>query len=218
MKRIIFMGDSITDFGRRRDCPPFRQDRDCMGAGTGYANRLMGEIMYRYPKKYQVINVGIGGNKVTDIYSRVKSDCIDFKPDYLTVLIGVNDVWHEYDFAKGNDLETYVSVYTKYIEEVKAALPEIKIYIVEPFILESDLTRNNVGMIEKVKEYAKAARGVAEKFDLPFIELQAKFDEMTKISNDPTYWAADGVHPTLQGHKLIADRIMETLEKDLDAD
>ena len=215
MKRILLMGDSITDFERKRECEPLGQDKCWQGYGAGYANRLTGDILYNYPDKYHVINLGIGGNKITDIYDRIKTDCIDLQPDYMTILVGVNDGWHGYESEKDDVVETYTSVYTKYIEEVKASLPEIKIYIVEPFILESEITIKNPEKIERVKVLAKAARGVAEKFSLPFIELQARFDEMSKVSSKPTYWAGDGVHPSMQGHKIIAEEVFKTLQKDL---
>ncbi|MBQ7654697.1 MAG: SGNH/GDSL hydrolase family protein [Clostridia bacterium] len=215
MKKILLMGDSITDFDRKRDCEALGQDKCWLGYGAGYANRLTGDILYKYPDKYHVINLGIGGNKVTDMYDRIKTDCIDLKPDYLTILVGVNDGWHGYENEKDDVLEMYERVYTKYIEQVKAELPEIKIYIIEPFILESEITIKNPEKIERVKKLAKAAGRIAGKFELPFIELQKKFDEMSQISEKPTYWAGDGVHPTLQGHKIIAEQIMKTLEKDL---
>lgn len=214
MKTILLQGDSITDFYRDRNNDRNNQAWSCSGVGTGYANRLMGDIMYKYPGKYKVINLGIGGNKITDFYARIRQDCINVKPDYLTILLGVNDVWHEYDYDCGNDKDKYFKVYCMCIEEIKKALPNIKIYILEPFILESDVTRKNDGMIEKVKEIAIMARKVAEKYGLKFIELQKSFDELTKIA-EPTYWLADGVHPTLAGHKMIAEKVLKVLEEDL---
>lgn len=208
MKTVLLQGDSITDFYRDRSEDRNSQAWSCSGAGTGYANRLIGDIMYKYPGKYKVINLGIERTRITDFYTRIKEDCIDIKPDYLTILYGVND-----SDADGDYKSTYFNCYCNCIDEIKKALPNIKIYILEPFVLECDYTRKFEGRVERIKEIAKTARKVAEKYDLKFVELQKWFDKLTETA-ESSYWLSDGVHPTLQGNKVLAEKIMEVLEKD----
>ena len=212
MKKIIFQGDSITDACRDRNNS--HQTWFGNGAGMGYANYIMSEIGIKYPNQFEMLNLGIGGNRIVDLYARIKSDCINHKPDYLTILIGVNDVWHEYDFQNGIDEEKYFTLYSMYIDEVKAALPDIKIYIIEPFVLPGIATSNKDGMIEKVKSMAKMAKKVAQKYNLPFITMQDKFDALCEIA-EPSYWLCDGVHPTIFGYRMMATEILKVLEKDL---
>ena len=87
MKTILFQGDSITDVGRSRE-----NDAD---RGHGYATLTAARLMLDHPGEFSIINRGISGNRIVDLYSRIKIDFINLKPDYLSILIGVNDVWHE---------------------------------------------------------------------------------------------------------------------------
>lgn len=212
MKTFVLMGDSITDGCRDRNIG--HQNYFGLGAGMGYANYIMSEIDYKYPKKFNVVNKGIGGNRIVDLYSRIKQDCINLNPDFLTILIGVNDVWHEYEYKCGVDIDKYYKIYSMYIEEIKEACPNIKIYIIEPFALKGPVPDKFEGFLETVKEYAKKAKEVAEKYDLTFIEMQNKFDALCEKC-ESTYWLTDGVHPTLGGYRMMANEIMKVIEKDL---
>ena len=118
MKTFVLMGDSITDGCRDRNIG--HQNYFGLGAGMGYANYIMSEIDYKYPKKYNVVNKGIGGNRIVDLYSRIKQDCINLNPDFLTILIGVNDVWHEYEYKCGVDIDKYYKIYSMYEYSIPA--------------------------------------------------------------------------------------------------
>ncbi len=197
MKTILFQGDSITDAGRPRE----HDD----SAGYGYATMVMGELGAEFPGEYKIYNRGVSGNRVVDLYARIKRDIINLKPDVMSILIGVNDVWHEFGFGGGNgvDAEKYIKIYSMLIEEVKEALPDIKIMILEPFTLPGT---GNAEYYEdfrmEVEKRAEKAKAVAEKFSLPFVELQKYFDEVAK--NAPAdMWLHDGVHPTAAGHGII---------------
>lgn len=197
MKTILFQGDSITDCGRGD------------GLGTGYALLCTAQIGRENPGQYNFINRGISGNRVTDVYARIKNDIINLKPDYMSLLIGVNDVWHEFSRNDGVDADKFEKIYCMLIEEVKAALPDIKIMIFAPFCLRASATDNTEecpnkweGFRAGVEERARRAKAVAEKYNLPFITLQDKFDEAAKTAEN-SYWLYDGVHPTAMGHELI---------------
>ena len=86
-KRILFQGDSITDCGRDRN--------NFYAMGGGYPNFVKAELGASYPNEYEFINRGISGDRIVDVYARIKRDFINLKPDYASILIGVNDTWHE---------------------------------------------------------------------------------------------------------------------------
>jgi len=200
MKTILFQGDSITDAGRNREMDGF------MGMGTGYPAYVSARLGLDNPGDYTFYNKGISGNRIVDVYARIKADIINLKPDYMSILIGVNDVWHEFSYQNGVDTAKFEKIYSMLIEEVREALPDIKIMIMEPFMLEGTATGDKAEAFRKeVSEKAAAAKRVAEKYSLPFMELQKDLDELAKKApND--YWLADGVHPKITFHQYISDK------------
>lgn len=208
MKRILFQGDSITDAGRSRDNDAAR--------GIGYPTLVSASLGFDRPDEFEFINKGISGNRVIDLIARVKAEIINLKPDYMSILIGINDVWHEINYQNGIDTKRYEMYYNMLIEEVREALPDIKIMILEPFVLKGVATEENWDKFRSgAEEKAAAAKRVAEKNNLLFVPLMEKFDEAAKKAPD-AYWLADGVHPTAMGHELIKRewlKAFETLEK-----
>lgn len=100
MKTVLFQGDSITDM--------YRTSTQDEILGIGYPVLVAAQLGYEYPEKYKFINRGINGSRVVDVYARIKSDIINLKPDILSILIGVNDVWHELGGERnGVDAEKY---------------------------------------------------------------------------------------------------------------
>lgn len=195
MKTILFQGDSITDAGRPKD--------NDITTGHGYATMVMGELGYAYPNQYKMYNRGISGNRIVDLYARMKLDILNLKPDIMSILIGVNDVWHEIDFSNGVDAEKFYKVYDLLIGEVKEALPDIQMMILEPFVLKAEGIETSWDYFySELRKRAEQARKIAEKYQLPFISLQDKFDEAAKHAPN-THWLRDGVHPTAAGHELI---------------
>lgn len=196
MKRILFQGDSITDADRSRERDEFR--------GVGYPTLVSGKLGYDYPGEYEFLNRGIGGNRSIDLLARVKADIINLKPDVMSILIGVNDVWHEIMFQNGICAERYEEYYNIIIDEVTKALPNLKIMILEPFVLKGSSTEENWDIFRTgVENMAVCARRVAQKNNLKFVPLQESFDEAYKKA-EMGYWLFDGVHPTAAGHELIA--------------
>lgn len=203
MIKFVFQGDSITDAGRDRD--------NIASFGVGYPNLVASELMFKYPGKYEFINEGISGDRIVDLYARIKQDLINHRPDCLSILIGVNDVWHELNEKNGVAAPKFETIYSMLIEEVKEALPDIKIFILEPFVLKGSGTERYFDeFLADVKLHAQAAKNVAEKYNLIFIPLQEVFDEASKLM-PPTYWAADGVHPTSAGHALIKEELIKRI-------
>lgn len=211
MKKILFYGDSITDCGRDKN------NLYCLG--KGYALLVKAALSYKYPMQYEFINTGISGNRVVDLYQREKKDLINHKPDYISILIGVNDVWHEVDWQNGVDEKRFEDIYTMLIEDIKAALPDTKIFIMEPFVLKGDATaQEDPSRWEAFKTEtpirAAAAKRVADKFGLPFIELQRVISDAADKTAD-NYVLGDGVHPTVYGHTLIAKEWVKCFEENI---
>lgn len=204
MKTFLFQGDSITDFGRSRD-----NDNNL---GIGYPLLFSADYLKSYPNEYKFLNRGISGNRVVDVYARIKIDILNLKPDYMSILIGVNDVWHELGCGNGVAAPKYEKVFSMLIEEIKEALPDIKIFILEPFVLSASATSEHYDYFRpEVELRAAAAKRVAEKYDLIFVPLQQKFDDAVKIA-PAEYWLSDGVHPAPAGHQLIKEALAEAFD------
>ncbi len=204
--RILFQGDSITDAGRDRD--------NDVGVGVGYPLLVKSVLGFEAPGKYEFINRGISGNRIVDVYARIKADIINVKPDVMSILIGVNDVWHEFiECPNGVDAEKFYKIYDMLIEEVKEALPDIKIMILEPFVLKGFGTEERWAEFDKeVKLRAQMAKKIADKHNLSFIPLQDGFDSLAK-DIQPDYWLGDGVHPTAMGHEFIKNEWIKEFKK-----
>ena len=209
-KVILFQGDSITDGGRT--------PQGELWAGCGYVTMVKGQLGYEKPDEYTFYNRGVSGNRVVEVYARMKADIINLKPDYMSILIGVNNAAQEIS-STGMGVDRFEQIYTMLIEDIKQALPDIKIMILEPFVLRGSATDNTEEIPNRWEQYqveiaafAAASRRVAEKFNLPFIELQEKFNKVSE-NMDSKYWIYDGVHPTAMGHNLIKEAWLEAFNK-----
>lgn len=204
--RILFQGDSITDVGRARNDP--------RNMGQGYPVMVAGELGLRFPGKYEFINRGISGDRIPDLVARFGKDFVHLKPDVISILVGVNDVWHEPDVRNGVDERRFRNLYRMLLEDLFTALrePSPKIILMEPFFLPGSATEPMLEYFgEEIPLRAAAVRDLAKEFSLPFIPLQEKFNELTKLC-PPSYWLMDGVHPTPAGHRMIAEEWMKVFE------
>jgi len=193
--KILFQGDSITDTNRDRESDA--------QIGRGYVRLVKASLGFEEAGNYEFLNSGLSGNRIVDIYARIKNDIINLKPDVMSLLVGVNDVWHELDFENGVDAQKYYKIYDMLISEIKEALPDIKIMLMEPFVLKGPATESRWELFRtEVEKRAAMAKKIAEKYNLPFIELQKGFDELCKRA-EADYWLWDGVHPTTMGHEYI---------------
>lgn len=215
MKTILFQGDSITDCHRLRD----ENSKGIKGfvqklsgkkpLGQGYPVMVADALNAEKAGEYAFINRGVSGDRVPDVYARIVRDIINIRPDYISILVGVNDVWHGFDWGNGTGKERYEKVYDILIEEIKTELPGTKIMILEPFVLEGSATANREDQPDRyekfrsgVEQMATIAEKIAKKHELKFVPLQAILDEAAKKSSAATL-LSDGVHPTAEGHELI---------------
>lgn len=195
MTRILFQGDSITDMFRVRDREPY--------GGCGYATLVSAELGYEYPNEYEFINRGIGGDRSIDLLARIKRDMINLEPDIMSILVGVNDVWREFDQRNGISSDMYEKYLGMIIDELTSALPDIKLMIMGAFVLKGSVTEDRWDQFRPmVEQIAAAAERVANSREIKFVPLMQKFDDAAKTAPSD-YWTVDGIHPTAAGHELI---------------
>ena len=207
--RILFQGDSITDANRNR-----QETTGWMAYGCGYPNFVAGDLCREQPGKHEFINRAVSGDRVVELYARWKRDCLNLKPDFISILVGVNDVWHEFQSA-ANGVPTwrYEKVLRMLIEETREELPGVQFLLMEPYVLNASATAANYDVFRReVEDRAAAMKRVAEEFNIPFLPLQKPFDDALALA-PADYWTLDGVHPSHAGHSLIAKLWKEAFEK-----
>jgi lysophospholipase L1-like esterase len=204
---ILFQGDSITDAGRiREESAP----NDPSALGSGYSMLAGAALLEKFPKlDLKIHNRGVSGNKVYQLAERWDQDCLDLKPDILSILIGVNDIWHKLTGNYNGTVEIYKRDFIALLERTKKALPDVKIIICEPFAVPGVKAVDDKWYPE-FYTYQKAAREIADKFGAVFIPYQKVYDEAQKQAPG-SYWTPDGVHPSLAGAQLMAVAWLQTV-------
>ena len=214
--KIILYGDSITDMGRDRNF-----DFAGYAFGCGYSARVAGDLYYKDSAKYTVLNRGISGDRSVELYARLKEDVWNLKPDVLSILIGVNDVWHEIGNKNGVELDRFEKVYRMLIEDTKKVLPDVKIVLCEPFVLEGSATveegTDKFQRFCEVYKYAAVVKKLAEEYGLFFLPLQKKLSEAAEKYGAENY-LYDGVHPMVAGAKLIADEWVKLFKEKIEVE
>lgn len=210
MEKILFFGDSITDMARNREMPT-----EVYGFGFGYVFLTVAELMLKYPDRFEYVNAGVGGDRTCDLLERLDKDVVEGKPDYVTILIGVNDVWHGLmDKSRGVSLKKYKENYHSIINRIQEALPNTKIIIMEPFLLNGSAREEFGPKFDNVFKYARAAKAIAKEYNLPFVPLQKELNKAEARNNgDGHFLLSDGVHPHLGGAKLISNQLLKCLYK-----
>lgn len=205
-ERIVFMGDSVTDFGRKR---PFGEGLH-EGSGTGYVRLLDSFFNAFYPElNLRITNMGISGNNILNLEQRWQSDALDLNPDWVVVCIGINDVWRQFDspyIAEENITpEIYEGTYRKLIEKTKDKVKGMILmtpYYMEP--LKQDPMRKRMDV------YTEIVKKLAKEYGLMCVDLQSVFDKYLEVRHS-SYITWDRVHPNQTGALLIADEFMKTV-------
>lgn len=198
---ILFQGDSITDARRDRKAEGNANQPGMLG--QGYPFHIAGQLLAQYPeRKLQIFNRGISGNKVPDLAARWQADCLDLKPALLSILIGVNDLWHKLNGKYDGTPEIYREGFTALLKQTKEALPQVTLVICEPFVTKCGAV-NDTWFPEFETRRAIAAE-VAKEAGAIWVPFYEKFNEAIAAGTTPDYWAGDGVHPTHAGHALMA--------------
>lgn len=202
-RTIVFQGDSITDAGCSKDYTLPANE----GLGSGYPFLTMAALRLAEPgKDWCVFNRGISGNRIVDLYARWKSDALNLRPDILSMLIGVNDTWHERARQNGVEVPRYAQFYRMLLEWTKQALPETKLVLLEPFVLPFGAVQPD--WIPEIDARRAVVKELAEEFKTIFIPTQTILNEALKKAPQE-YWLKDGVHPTSAGHALISRAWLE---------
>ena len=194
--KIIFQGDSITDCNRDYSC---QQPNQLLG--NGYVALLAAALLSEYPERnIEIYNRGVSGNRVVDLYSRWKIDTLNLRPDFLSILIGVNDTWHEFELNNGVEVPRYQRIYRELLCWTKETLPQCKILLIAPFAatfgVVTESWRKDIAARQKV------VRELANEFDLLYVP--ESWLEKALQDAPANYWLQDGVHPTYAGHARLA--------------
>ena len=194
--KILFQGDSITDTGRTDSADP------AASLGYGYPAKIAATLANDYSDLgVSVINRGISGNRTWDLLERWDKDCIDINPDYFSLLIGVNDTWRRYDSGMITTAEEYeTNMRTLLDRVVKETIA--KIILLNIFLL--DVTSDKAYMRPDLFEKQEVISRLIKEYDVTYIDIQKKFDEMVANGTPMTDLSEDGVHPTDFGHSVIA--------------
>ena len=197
--KILFQGDSITDCGRAT-CGGAGFETDSVG--PGYPGLVKARIMCDNPGRDDIefVNRAVSGNRIVDLYARWRADALNLAPDVLSILVGVNDVWHE-EWGNGVDAPRADRIYREIIAWTKQTLPAVRLVLLEPFALP---VGKGAEIAAEVARRAAAVRRMAEDTGSAFVPLQSIFDDACRASK-PEHWSRDGVHLTPAGHQLVAD-------------
>ncbi|NGF54920.1 SGNH/GDSL hydrolase family protein [Parapedobacter sp. SGR-10] len=205
---ILFQGDSITDAGRKKDTST---PNDIAAMGRGYAMIAASVLLNKYAdKNLQIYNRGISGHKVPQLDDRWQADCLDIKPNILSILIGVNDYWHKRNGKYEGTAKIYGDQYRKLLDKTLTALPQVKLIIGEPFAVKN-VKHVDDSWFPEFAEYQKVARDIAKEYKALFIPYQSIFDAAEK-RNSGAYWTTDGVHTSLAGANLMAESWLECVK------
>lgn len=195
---ILFIGDSITDVSRDR--------MDSESLGSGFPILLAADLLGKYPNyDLKIYNRGISGNKVIDLRNRWESDCLNLNPDVVTILIGINDVWHLAEAGAEQteeDLQKFEDDY-RYLLKSLAHRTDARVVLMEPFVLPYPKDRHI--WRKYLDPRIHIIRRIANDYHTALVPLDGLFNAKGIENTYEVYTGNDGVHPTLTGHKLIAD-------------
>ncbi len=205
---ILFQGDSITDAGRNKKNAVANE-----GLGRGYSSFIAAGLHRDYPNlDLQIHNRGISGNKVPDLDKRSDRDCIEIKPKILSILIGVNDIWHKLNGRYDGSAEVYRDGFAALLQRTKQALPSLTLVICEPFVLMTGTVKQNEDKwFPDFATRRKYAKDVSDSANAIWVPFQKMFDDAVAAGAKPGDLAGDGVHPTPEGHRLMAKTWRTTL-------
>lgn len=204
---VLFQGDSITDAGRVRGNP---HPNDPAAMGRGYAFLAMCRLLAARPADdLQIYNRGISGNRVPDLDARWQRDCVDLKPGLVSILIGINDLWHKLGGSSHGTPKSYEGEFGALLARTRKALPAARLVVCEPFVLETGVVDET--WFSEFDERRAIAEHLAEQHGASWVPFHLAFQNAVSRGTDPAYWADDGVHPTPAGHQLMADAWYETV-------
>lgn len=204
--KLLFIGDSITDCERARPI-----GEGLFGAvGKSYVSLVEGFLGAIHPgHAIRIVNMGTSGHQAPDLKARWQTDVLDLKPDWVSIMIGVNDVWRQFDLPRQTELHVSPEVYEKTLAELAAVTrPKVKgLVMMSPFYIEPNRAD---AMRARMDQYRVIMKKIAAKHDALFIDTQAAFDDVLQHMH-PNAIAWDRVHPNIIGHAVIARAFLKAI-------
>lgn len=205
--KLLLIGDSITDCGRAR--PIAEASGDALG--TGYVSLLNAYLTATAPSaRIRVINMGVSGNTVHDLAARWASDVVALNPDWLSILIGINDVWRQFDTRLQTEAHIGLEDYARTLESlIRTTRPQLKgLVLMTPYFIEPNRTDP---MRVKMDAYGAVVRTLAERYAAILVDTQVAFDNvLTELH--PMALAGDRIHPNLTGHMILARAFLKAID------
>ena len=197
--KILFQGDSVTDAGRDRSNPN--------DMGEGYPKYASAMIQDSFPDmEFEFVNLGISGNRTEHLVARLERDFIEIQPDILSIMIGVNDVWHHYDHAMIETTDEYFEANLRKILSEIRERTTAKILLIQPILLDVE---DKIHMRPELERKQAILARLAEEYADAYLPMDEIFH--TEAEEEPTYYAADGVHPTPDGACYIGEAYLRTV-------
>lgn len=193
--RVVFTGDSITDGDRDRDRETWH------ALGGGYAMIAAALHRARYPERaVDFVNTGVSGSRAKDLRRVWAEDCLDWQPDVVSIMVGINDTGFRYDFDDPTPLADYARDYRDIVSRASAA--GARLVLIEPFLLpvKPDQHRWREDLDPKIA----VVRELSAEFGTLLVAADTLFTA-SAAETGPEYWCFDGVHPTPAGHALLAE-------------
>lgn len=207
--RLVTIGDSITDCDRVKPIADGLFDP----LGRGYVTQVNALLGATYPDRLiRITNVGTSGHTVRDLEARWDKDVIALKPDWVTCMIGTNDVWRQFDSPLAIEQHVLPDVYEPtYARLIETTLPKVKgMILMTPFFIESN---RQDAMRQRMDEYGQIVKKLGERFRLTVVDTQAAFDAyLQRVHSCFVAW--DRVHPNQVGHMVIAKALLNSFEFD----
>lgn len=192
---ILFQGDSITDFGRVGSPG---------GLGTGYVGVIQGLVQARHGKlKLRIVNRGVGGDRTAELLARWQKDCLDLKPDVLSIMIGVNDVWRkkgEWNGQKHIPLPQFTDNCVRLLDQAVASGIK-RLVLMSPTTIDQE---NEGELNQLLHQYTDTVKALAAKYKAVYVPSHEAMLAARAAAPEVT-WTGDGCHPTTPGHALLAD-------------
>ena len=198
---VLFQGDSITDTDRNH--------WKTGDLGTGYVMMVAERFSAKHPEvNVRFLNRGISGNRIRDLRQRWQKDCLNLKPDIVSILIGVNDTLGTVFWGEPTSLESFEEDFACILSLTRKNL-DAQIVLLEPFLL--PLSREQIVLRHDINGRINVVRKLARDFETVLIQLDSIFSEALKVEA-PEFWSTDGIHPTPAGHALIAESWLSKME------
>ena len=201
--RIIFAGDSVTDMGSAQPVGEGLFDN----LGHSYVRIIENLLATSYPKVFlRVTNAGISGNTSRDLKNRFERDVLNLNPQWVSICIGINDVWRQFDSPAMKDICCDLDEYEANLREMLEKLQgKVKgVFLITPYYIEPN--RKDM-MRARMDEYCVICKKLAKEYGCIFVDFQSMFEDYCKIRHS-SYLAWDRVHPNQIGATLMAKEFL----------